>query len=315
MDILAALSNPLVLFVTIMVMICAVSLSLGVTRTLQTPARRAAFDEALAFIGSSELDIDTALSVDEKPKVGWFDYWAALTERTGAVIKDRKTPGRVAIGIGLVSGILGLIAFGALGGLLVFAGIFLFKMWLGQGVAKRIRAMDRQLPQLISGLRANLQAGDTPPNALLGVAKDMPSPLGDDLRTLGQDIAANVPLEDALEDLSRRAPSREMQFLITSVLIAIRSGQDLIPQLDTIQQIVAQRARIRGMLAAAVGQVKPANMLALGAFPAGLAYSMTNADNRSYWMGSGFLILIVAFVLYALGVIVVRAMVKSVENS
>lgn len=313
-----SLSDPAVLVVVAAIVATAVSLSIAVIRTLQAPAKRQAFSQALEYVMSSELDIDTALNKDEKPSRNWFEYWQVLVNRSGRVVEDPQAPGRVALGVTIFGIVFGFVVFpGGLLGMVVVpvVGLLVMRMVLGADARKRIVAMERQLPQLLSGLRANLQAGSTPQQAMLEVADDLPSPLGDEMRTLKRDLNVNVSLEIAMEDLARRVPSREMKFLVASVEIAVRSGADLDPQLATIQEIVQQRTRIRQKLRAAVAQVKPTQALAYGAVPLMFVVSTRNPENTAYWFGPGLFLLVIAGGLYAAGGYAIKFMVKGVENA
>lgn len=314
---LSLLAEPSVLFTVASVMAVAVALTLAVHRTMAAPAKRSNFNEALSYVMTSELDIDTALNRTEKKSKSWFEYWAELTARSGKVVTEPSGPGRIAItvtGLGLAVG--WFMVGGPIGGVAVAAAFLVgYRAWLGMEAKKRVVGMEKQLPNLLSALRANLQAGNTPQQALLAVADDIPAPLGDELRILKRDLNVNVTLEVALKSLAARVPSREMQFLVASVEIAVRSGADLDPQLETIQEIVQQRTRIRQKLRAAIAQVKPTQFLALAAVPGMLAVSMRSAENREYWLGAGLWVLIGAAVLYGLGYYVIRIMVKGVENA
>lgn len=313
-----SLTDPGVLVTVAALAATAVALTIGVMRTLQAPAKRQAFAQALEYVMSSELDIDTALNKDEKPSRNWFGYWRVLVDRSGRVVPDPQAPGRVALGVAIFGMVFGFIVFpggppGMIAGPVV--GLLVMRMVLGSEARKRIIAMERQLPQLLSGLRANLQAGATPQQAMLEVADDLPSPLGDEMRMLKRDLNVNVALEIAMEDLAARVPSREMKFLVASVEIAVRSGADLDPQLETIQEIVQQRTRIRQKLRSAVAQVKPTQMLAYGAVPLMFVVSMRNPENTAYWFGSGFFMLVIACALYGAGGYLIKFMVKGVENA
>lgn len=314
----AALGQPSVLITIAAIMALAVTLTLAVIRTVQAPAKRQAFSQALEHVMSSELDIDTALNKDESTSQNWFQYWATLTDRSGRVVTDPNAPGRTALGVALFTGLFGFLVFpGGPVGLLALPalGLVALRVFLVGEAHKRVMAMEKQLPQLLSGLRANIRAGSTPQQALLTVAEDMPSPLGDEMRMLKRDLNVNVALDVALEGLAARVPSREMKFLVASTEIAVRSGSDLDPQLATIEEIVKQRTRIRQKLRAAVAQVKPTQLLAYGAVPLMLLNSLRMDDNKAYWFGHGVLSLILVGMLYAAGGFVIRLMVKGVENA
>lgn len=315
---LSALGSPAVLFTAVCVVGVVVTLVLAVMQSLQAPAKKQQFNEALSYVMTSELDLDTALNRDEKRSRNWFEFWAELTEKTGKVVTDKSAPGRIAAGAAVFAALIGLLVFpGGVVGLLVAPVAVLagYYFWLSYEAGKRVQAMEKQLPNLLSGMRANLQAGSTPQQSLLAVADDMPSPLGDEMRWLKKDLNVNVSLEVALGDLAERVPSREMQFLVASIEIAVRSGSDLDPQLETIEEIVKQRTRIRQKLRAAVAQVKPTQWIALGAVPAMFLVSLRTDANRAYWFGSGFWVLVLAAVIYSLGFAAIRWMIKGVENS
>lgn len=313
-----SLSSPPVLLFAVAVMATVVLLFVAVSRELRSPLKRQNFDQALEIIAQSELDIDTALNTTEKKRRGWNEYWAFQFEESGKVIKERQSPGRSAAGIAIFAGLLGfLVVPGGPLGLAVLPVVALAGLWawLGAEKRKRVMAMEKQLPQLLAGMRANLQAGATAQQAVVSVADDLPEPLGDELRILKRDLNVNVPLEDALKGLADRVPSREMQFLVASIEIAVRSGADLDPQLATIQQIVGQRTRIRQKLRAAVAQVKPTKLLAYGAVPFMFVISVRNPENRAYWFSDGVWFLLIGAFLYLAGGFAIRTMVRSVENT
>jgi tight adherence protein B len=314
---LSALNNPAVLVAVVGVGATAVALTLAVLRTVQNPIKRQRFEHALAVINSSELDLDTALNTTEKTRRSWSQYWAETVAQSGRPVTDPAGPGRIALGGAFFAAVFGLLVFpgGPVGfvaaPLMALAG---YRGWLNTERKKRVGAMERQLPQLLSGMRANLQAGATPAAAIRGVAQDLPAPLGDEMRQVKRDLDVNVPLDAALGALADRVPSREMKFLVASIEIAVRSGADLDPQLQTIEGIVEQRTRIRQKLRSAVAQVKPTKALAYAAVPLMFVMSLREPDNQAFWFGSGLLMLIIASVLYLAGGFVIRLMVNSVEN-
>lgn len=315
---LSSLSNPPVMLTVIAIAAMAILLTLAVNRASRNPVRRGTFDQALEVVMGSELDIDVALTRTENEKLGWFEYWARLVENSGRIVENRSTPGRVVIGAMVAAAGFGFLVFpGGIIGLVVAPVVpwLVLRSLLTAEKGKRSATMEKQLPQLLAGLRANLQAGATPQQAMLSVADDLASPLGDEVRTLKRDLNVAVSLEDALAGLAARVPSREMQFLVASVEIAVKSGADLDPQLESIQGIVQQRTRIRQKLRAAVSQVTPTKMLAYGAVPLMLFISMRDSGNRSYWFGGGFFMLIVAGVIYLGAGYIIRSMVKAVENA
>lgn len=303
------------------IFILAMLLTMAVWRSLTNPAHRVRFEEALAAIQRGEVqdDLDTALTQSgEKKPFKWFPYWAEATAMSGAKVKDPKAPGRTAIGVAVAGaglGYVGAAELGVLAGLV--AGPLLMKVWLGFQANKRVTAMEKQLPDLLSAMRASLQAGETPQQALMSAADGFPAPLGEELNTMKRNMDVNVQLDTALNQLASRVRSREMQFLTSSIIIAVRSGADLGPQVETIQQIVVQRTRIRATLRAAVAKANSTAYLAYAAVPVMFFISTRNPDNQSFFFTTtaGLISLVAMIILYVLGVFLIRTIVKGVENT
>ena len=295
--------------------------AIGVALNLQNPLKKRTFSEALSYINASEFELDTAMHKSaEKKRVTWSEYWYNLHVKAGKVSAP-ATPGRAVVLVCLILALMGFFVLpGTWWGGIVTAplGALAVRTWLRTEVNKRIHTMEKQLPALLAGIRANLSAGATAHQAIIAVADDVPAPLGDELKAMRRDIDVNVALEVALHDLADRVPSREMQFLVSSIEISVRVGADLDPQIRVIEGIVRQRTRVRGMIRSAVAQAKPTMILAYLIVPAMLAYSFANPENKAFWLnmgGIGPLILAVIVLLYAACLVTVQAMVKGVENT
>lgn len=302
----------------------AFSLTWAVYRTLTTDSEEARFDETLDIIRSSELTelgdpegFDHPSLAGEKQGWSWNRWWYQAAVLAGRVPNDSSSPGRAALGAGIIGSAFGFLVFpGGVTGIVVGPLVLLAgKTWLTFEQGKRKAAMEAQMPMLLSALRSQMHAGVTVQAALMGVADDLPSPLGDEVRTVKRDVNVSIPLDQALEALAERVPSRQMQFLVASIGIAVKSGADMVPQLITIEEIAQQRARIEGKIKSAIALAKPTAYLAAGA-PAIMAafFFLTDPAYASYFFGPGLLALAIAVALYAGGVFTVRFLIKNVEN-
>ncbi|MGV8909288.1 MAG: type II secretion system F family protein [Propionicimonas sp.] len=295
--------------------------AVGVALNVQNPLKKKTFSEALSYINASEFELDTALNKSAKAdKVTWSQYWFDLYSKAGKVSAP-ATPGRGVFMLCLLMALVGwFVAPATWWGGIVLAplGMFAARTGLRAEASKRVRTMEKQLPALLAGIRANLSSGATAQQAIIAVADDVPAPLGDELKALRRDIDVNISLEVALRDLAARVPSREMQFLVSSIEISVRVGADLDPQIQTIEGIVRQRYRVRGMIRSAVAQAKPTMLLAYTVVPGMLIYSFGNPDNKKFWLdmnGVGPIVLGAVAALYVTCLVIVRTMVKGVENT
>lgn len=273
----------------------------------------------LQDITRSEIEVEREETGVSNPR-SWTGYWANLAISAGFKFETERNPGLIVAG-----GMLALFLFGALaiprdvlGGVLFAAGgLVIANIVLRAYTRRRISRLEKQLPILLSGLRASLQAQKTPQQALVEQADSIPSPLGDDLKLLRDDINVNIALDMALANFQNRVPSREVRFLVSSIRIAIASGSDLDPLIATIQDIVVQRTRIANMLAAAVAQVQPALWVTGVLIPLGFLFSYYSDDRNKQFWGSllGLILLAGVAFLYVVGLIVARAQVNRVRKA
>ena len=317
------MTTIIVLIEAVLVFMLIVLLTIAVRRTLSRPDFKRAFEDQLdAQLNSSEFAKELAdgqLIASKVDGSTWSGYWLKLVLNTGRVVKTAGGPSQfVLVGAVLSGGIGGLLTLNPIVGFIApFAFVLVIRFWLNREAKKRRETMDLQLPALISGLRANLQAAGTPQQALFAVAEDTPSPLGDELRIVKAQMRVNVPLDVALKGMANRVESREVKFLCSSIEIAVQSGADLEPQLKVIGEVVVQRARIANKIKAAVSSAKPTIIAAGLAVPAMFFNSIRDAENRGFWFGSyvGVLTAAVVAVLWGLGLYISSLLVKQVVNT
>ena len=218
----------------------------------------------------------------------WAAYWYSLGQAAGIEQTTPNKMGTIALSIGLGVWFLGSFAYPRdilLGTFLGVGAVFVLRMVLRRKADKRLLDIDKQLPALLSGMRANLSANMTPQQAILSQVGEIPAPLGKELEGLKADLDLGIALDTALENMSQRVPSRELSFLISSMRIAISQGAHLDDLLKTLQGILTQRASIRDKLATAVAQAQPAIYITAVAIPGGLVFSyMSDAANRTFWV-------------------------------
>lgn len=266
----------------------------------------------------SEIELDDARAA-MPPRKSWKGFWLHLYMDAGHFTDNYAKPANIALIIAGISAFIGLFIWprNILGLIaLPIVGLALYRVVLLNQAATRIRKLEEQLPALLSGIRANLQANMTPEKAMLAMADEIDGPLGEELKIMRDEITVNVALDTALMNMANRVNSSEIKFLLASVRLAVSSGIDLDPQIAIIQKIVIQRTRIKGHLRIAVAQVQPAVIASATLIPIGLLYSMSSSeDNAKFW---GSLIGIIAFIvvgaLYAAGLFVTRWQIRNVKG-
>lgn len=309
----------LAILAAILVGATAMFLVLSIARASTSSTEYEKFEQSIIDINKSELEEDKKKEgyIDTKT---WGGFWYKLALNAGINPDSPDAPGRSAIVISLISGAVGFLVWprDILAGIVfMFLALVGLRFYYVNNAKKRTRTLQRQLPLLISGLRANLQANQTPPNALTTVAKDMPSPLGDELRITSAELEVGVHLDEALDRLATRVPSRDIQFLVSAIQIAVKSGSDLDPQLKIIQEIVDNRTRLQQKLAAAIASVNPTIWVSAITIPAMFIFQFfSSPQNRNFWFSlNGIVALIIVAFLYAVGLFISKKLVDGVEKA
>lgn len=304
---------------TLCVAIMAVFLVLTFARAATTSTELEDFKQQIKDITTSELDKDRKDKNLIDPKT-WEGYWYKLVEATGRKPAAVDQPARVVLITAIILAAIGLLIFpGGLIGLLSLpiGGIAIGRAYLTMEAKKRMTTLNKQLPMLISGLTANIMASQTPQNALISVADDIPSPLGDELKIMKRELEVNVPMDEALDRLAERVPSRDIKFLVSAVKIAAQSGSDLVPQLRIIDQIIVGRTRLQQKLASAISSVSPTIWVSAIIIPAMFVFQyISSVENRDFWFTiQGIVSLVIVAAMYAGGLWLSKKMVKGVEEA
>lgn len=178
---------------------------------------------------------------------------------------------------------------------------------------KRIRLFEEQLPETMDMLARSLKAGHAFTGGLQMVGQEFPDPAGTEFSKTLDEINFGVAYEEALKNLSRRVESDDLKLFVISVIIQRTSGGNLADILENIGHLIRERFKLRGHVQTLSAEARLSAYILIGLpFVIGLfIYVM----NPSYIMllfedPIGHVMLIVAGVMMALGIIVMKRMVK-----
>lgn len=293
---------------------------LGIARVMARKNRQEELYHFIDSITQSEIALERVDAGVPNPNT-WEGYWYKLSVGAGTNFDSKSTPGILALGIAFILFGAGFFIWPGdlLGGLILApVGVFFLRAFFNNRRNARLKRMDKQLPNLLSGLRANLQANITPQQAFINQSKEFPAPLGDELRIMVDEMSLGLTLDQSLQNLANRVASKEIKFLVASSRIAIASGADLDPQIKTIQDIVVERTEVSNMLSTAVAKVSPTIWVTATMIPLGLLYSFYSSDtNREFWVSFpiGIICLGIIAVAYAAGLFIANKQVESVKKA
>lgn len=135
---------------------------------------------------------------------------------------------------------------------------------------QRLKRFDEQLSDMLNLMVNGLRAGYSTMQAMEAVSKELPPPMNDEFRRVVQEMQLGIPMETALDNLLRRIPSPDLDFVITAINVQREVGGNLSEILDTISFTIRERVRIKGEIRVLTAQVRASGTL-LALIPVALA--------------------------------------------
>lgn len=123
-------------------------------------------------------------------------------------------------------------------------------VWLRR---RRLRALERQLPDIADSIASSLRAGLGLGQAIARVAQHQPPPAAQEFALLVREHRLGIPLEQALSDLAVRSDLRDLHMLVATLGIARDLGGGLADALERLGASIRRRLimedRIRALTA------------------------------------------------------------------
>lgn len=143
-----------------------------------------------------------------------------------------------------------------LGLMLAFAAVAGCLGWLERKRSQRRFEFVAQLPDIARLLSNGTSAGLSMVGAVEMAAREIDDPARAELALVVEEIRLGRPLDEALEGLQRRLPSREVGVLLSTLVIQQRAGGDLVSALqdlaDTLEARKDTLREVRTLMAGAV---------------------------------------------------------------
>jgi tight adherence protein B len=152
-------------------------------------------------------------------------------------------------------------------------GFFAPRFYVKRQQAIRIRKFDDQLGDMLNLMTNGLRAGYSTNQAMEAVSRELPTPISDEFRRVVQEMQIGIPMEKALENLLRRIPSEDLDFVVTAINVQREVGGNLSEILDTISFTIRERVRIKGEIRVMTANVRASGGI-LSLIPVGLALAL-----------------------------------------
>lgn len=135
-------------------------------------------------------------------------------------------------------------------------GFFAPRFYVRSQQVRRLNKFNDQLSDMINLMVNGLRAGYSTMQAMEAVSKELPAPICDEFRRVVQEMQIGISMEAALENLLRRIPSDDLDFMVTAINVQREVGGNLSEILDTISFTIRERVKIKGEIRVMTAQVR-----------------------------------------------------------
>ncbi|MGW2932409.1 type II secretion system F family protein [Streptomyces sp. NPDC001156] len=199
------------------------------------------------------------------------------------------------------------------GPIAALVGVWSAAVFLNWQRQKRIEAFINQLPDVARLLANATAAGLALRTALAMAAEELEAPAGEELARVADQLTLGRSVDDALNELAERLPSRELIVLVTTLVLANKAGGSVVNSLRNLTQTLEDRKEtrreVRTMLSEVNATAFTVPLLGLGSLV------LVNSSNEGALarvtgspIGQGLVLL--ALGLYTVGFFVIRRLGK-----
>jgi tight adherence protein B len=135
-------------------------------------------------------------------------------------------------------------------------GFFIPRFYVRRQQSVRLIKFNDQLSDMLNLMVNGLRAGYSTMQALEAVSRELPAPICDEFRRVVQEMQIGITMEAALENLLRRIPSDDLDFVVTAINVQREVGGNLSEILDTISFTIRERVRIKGEIRVMTASVR-----------------------------------------------------------
>lgn len=140
--------------------------------------------------------------------------------------------------------------------LIVFSCATGLNAWLKKRAADRLERFSEQLPSIFRSAGAAIKAGSSIQQALIHASEQIGEPAKTELVAVNEQIALGMPVDRALDDLHKRLPATELNFILMGLSIQRRIGGNLVGLLNETTQAIENRRRLQRTLTIETAQAR-----------------------------------------------------------
>jgi tight adherence protein B len=178
---------------------------------------------------------------------------------------------------------------------------------------KRLRAFEEIFPDTLEFISRSMRAGHAFSVSLEMIHREFQEPLASEFRRSFEEHNLGLPLEVALQGLSKRVPLLDVHFFVSAVLLQKRTGGNLAEILDKLAYVIRERFKLRGRIRAISAHGRMTG-IALTCIPIGVATIMffVNPEYIKFFFEDevGNIMLAAAIGFQVLGYLIIKKIVQ-----
>lgn len=133
---------------------------------------------------------------------------------------------------------------------------------------RRRKKFTALLPDMLTTLSGSLRAGRSVGQAMEAISREMPDPMGRELRKVVAEVRLGRALHDTLNDAADRIGSPDFRWAVLAMQIQAEVGGNLAELLDQVAATMRERSRLRGEVKALTSEGRASAMLLVVMVPA-----------------------------------------------
>lgn len=227
-----------------------------------------------------------------------------LAMRVAAAVGGVVVGFTLASSFGLPASVVIIATFAAL-----IVGWMLPRLWVARKRAKRLEAIEKQLPEALTTLAKSLRAGTGLLQAMAYAAEETEAPLGPELDQTLRELRLGANAETAFSELSARVGSNDLDIAVTAIVIQRSVGGNLSEILTNVSTTIRERAKLYGEIKVLTSRQRlTGNLMALIPVLIAVAFITLNPDLGRLLIDTvpGRIALAVGLAFEALGLLLIR---------
>lgn len=148
--------------------------------------------------------------------------------------------------LGVVTSQLGLYPGLGAGALFVYVPFLVVRLKKNY----KTRVIEKQMPEAMELLARSLRAGHAMPSSIELAGKEIPNPLGGEMKTVYEEQRLGLSIAAALKRMGERVASQDLQYFVTAVMLQTETGGNLAEIMENIGYLIRERLKLKGKIQA-----------------------------------------------------------------